>query len=318
MPGSSRSKWPAAPGSFCSISATAASTSISAGTPLPPSGGMVKNPNRNPPSGGKYVLASGLEPASGKVRVESAPQTWWNSLPGIRASVTGATRSSLTKTELPSAPCPVATRRMSMLPPRVGCPFAPNGQPSSSHRTRRTNGMPSGDRADAQDATPPEESTAESTSACCARCSGRCYRPRTAGSRCPPGWARSVGAARRVWSGVRVLEHGHDGAEPPDRLVEPLDGALNPNLGNRVADILECSVHREGGLENPMADHPVQLAGDLLPKVDPMRPVHTVRACVLVDCQRAGARGGFGQRLEKCQPGVNGDRVGCRSQLRQR
>ena len=41
------------PGSFSVNSANAAPMSRSGGTPAPPSGGMVKNPNRNPPTGGK-------------------------------------------------------------------------------------------------------------------------------------------------------------------------------------------------------------------------------------------------------------------------
>ena len=67
------------------------------GAPAPPSGGMVKNPNRKPPTGGKYGTADGRLPSSGNAGVVSPPQIRWNSLPGSSV-VTGATDSSLTNT----------------------------------------------------------------------------------------------------------------------------------------------------------------------------------------------------------------------------
>ena len=80
-------------------------------------GGIVKKPNRKPPTGGKYCVASGWLPSSGKCGVASPPHSRWNSLPGSRFGTIGATDESLTNTAFPSASCPVTTRRTSMEPP---------------------------------------------------------------------------------------------------------------------------------------------------------------------------------------------------------
>jgi hypothetical protein len=64
---------------------------------------MVKNPNRNPLFGGKYVRAPGIEPSSGNRRIESAPHIRWNSVPGANVDVTGATIWSSTTIALPAA-----------------------------------------------------------------------------------------------------------------------------------------------------------------------------------------------------------------------
>ena len=77
---------------------------------------------------------SAVDPSSGNDAVSSEPQSWWNSLPGSSANVTGATISSLTNTALPSALCPVTTRRAS-IPLSLG--HAPRAHPTTTRAARR-------------------------------------------------------------------------------------------------------------------------------------------------------------------------------------
>ena len=115
---------PSCPGSFASISASAAPMSRSAGK-LGAALGRQREVAEAEPADRREVGggAPGASPASGKCGASSAPHSWWNSLPGSSAVVTGATGPSLTNTALPSASCPVTTLRTSMAPPRCrSCP----------------------------------------------------------------------------------------------------------------------------------------------------------------------------------------------------
>src|SRR4029453_5714716 len=111
MPGLLRSMCSMRPGSLASNSARRVfrSTCVSG---VCNSGATVNVMKRNPPSGGKYSVYAGGDPLSGNSGARSEPQSLWNAAPGSRAKVRPSTAVSLTKTALPSALCPVVTRRI--------------------------------------------------------------------------------------------------------------------------------------------------------------------------------------------------------------